>query len=473
MKRFLNIYILALFLSFLLGACTSDGDEGTTPSAKARVRITLDMSVQAPSSGSETRATPTNPDDPDNTVTGEMMRSWFVVIVQDKQIVQMVKSDDFPAGESERDQDDVSLEIPVGNTTFYSFANILPSEIGLDNQADANVGKTLSGDFDSQVFQVDGNQATFANTMKEMVAKFGDKGIPMSNKQIVNITEDTRHVQLEVIRMLAKVRVEIANVTDHAIVVKGITLSDVTPNEAGNLYLFSSHLETDKVSAPTLNTAQKEVLRLAPNNGIGYTVSAGDKQNLCFYVNESEATAENKYFVLQLQTDDESSADDTGVNRRFAMLDWRQINRNDYRVIPVKLEDYAIDWEVDAFSPIGVLPQVEEDAENLTVTFGYYGEFHLKPKVRKLSTNKYVDSWDMTNQSFTEILSSPSGDAGTCIFDSKPIWVSSSRSVEGEMGNRAGTAIYKLTLDVTKTDGSVVTMSRKVRFVMNPVKFSN
>lgn len=473
MKKYLNFYILGLLVTFFLVACTAeDGGEMNSPSQQ-KVQVRLNMSVQSATQNSVSRATTADPDDPDNAVTGEMMRNWFVVIVQDKKIVGFVRNSTFPSSEYERDQDEVAVEIPVGQNTFYSFANILPSEIGLNDDAQANVDQYLPEGFEQRTLGVSANSTTFANTMKEMVAKFGEKGIPMSNKQTVDIAENTRSVQLEVIRMVAKVRLEVANLTDHAITVKGITLSDVTPNEADNLYLFSNHVETDQVSAPTLNTSHKEVLRLSPNNTMGYTVSAGDKQNLCFYVNESEATAENKYFVLQLQTADGGLTGNTEVNRRFAMLSWRQINRNDFRIIPIKLEDYAIEWNVEAFSPIGVLPKVEEDAENLTLTFGYYGEFHIEPHVKRLSDAKYVDSWDIHNQAFTEQVSTPAGDAGTCIFDGKPAWHSASHRIEGEMGNRAGTSIYKLTLDVTKPNGTVVTLSRQVRFVMNPVSFSN
>ena len=465
----IRLHFIWVLLAFLLAACTSDWEDDNHSASKNKVRVELKMAVQVPETQQvSSRANTSDPDDPDNAVTGEMMRNWFVVIVQNGKIVELVKSETFPSSEAERDQDEVAVEIPVGNTTFYSFANMQPSEVGLDDNADANKNQALPDGFETKNYRVDGSQTTFANTMKEMVAKFGAKGIPMSNKQTVSITEDTRDVQLEVIRMLAKVKLQVSNNTDHEITIKGLTLSDMTPNEDANLKLFSSHVETDKVSAPTLNTAQKQVLRLSPNNVDGYAVSAGGSQNICFYVNESEATAENKYFVLQLQTDDGASTGNTQVNRRYAMLDWRQICRNDYRIIPIKLEDYAIEWEVEAFTPIGVLPQVEDDNENLTVTFKYYGEFHIKPNIKQLSTGQYLPSDKVFNPTFTEITSSPSGDAGTCIFDTKPRWVTVKGGysrIEGEMGNRNGTSIYKLTIDVYKSNGTAVTLTRKVRFV--------
>lgn len=52
-------------------------------------------------------------------------------------------------------------------------------------------------------------------------------GYPMSNKQMVNITDNQQVINLEVIRMVAKVQLSITNATDHDIVLKSITLSDV------------------------------------------------------------------------------------------------------------------------------------------------------------------------------------------------------------------------------------------------------
>lgn len=64
-----------------------------------------------------------------------------------------------------------------------------------------------------------------------------ENGYPMSNKQMVNITDNQQVINLEVIRMVAKVQLFITNATDHAINLKTITLSDVTLNGNPNVKL--------------------------------------------------------------------------------------------------------------------------------------------------------------------------------------------------------------------------------------------
>ena len=79
-----------------------------------------------------------------------------------------------------------------------------------------------------------------------------------------------------------------------------------------------------------------------------------------------------------------------------------------------------------------------------------------------------MDSWNISNQQLTEVVSTPAGDAGTCIFDAKPYWNAAAKRIEGEMGNRSGTSVYQLKMTLNE-NGDRLTLSRKVRFVMNSV----
>lgn len=231
--------------------------------------------------------------------------------------------------------------------------------------------------------------------------------------------------------------------------------------------------ETDEqgivhVSDANLATTQKQMVAyasMALGTGHDYVVKRSGQAvtNICFYINESKVTDENKYHILQLQTID-SDHSSTVINRRLAMLNWSKICRNDYRVIPIKLDDYSIEWDVQSFTPIGVLPQIEDDGENLTITMGYYGEFHIIPKVRQLSTDYYSA---VQSGSFSWVTGSKD------IFDVEPRWSHHGKRVEGEMANLAGSSVYALTLTVNKDiyGKEQITLTRKVRFVMNLVKF--
>lgn len=221
-------------------------------------------------------------------------------------------------------------------------------------------------------------------------------------------------------------------------------------------------------------------LRAAENDGI--TIEARATQTACFYMNESlvdkRADGGNRYFILSLTTLDATTG--TTSNHRYAMLSWNEIRRNDYLKIPIKLEDYQIRWTVEAFSPIGVLPKVKDDGENLSLDFGYYGEFHIKPEVIKLSRTGSqtlsVSEWQMgtdaTGSDGWKLQEqNPQGADGVNIFDASPSWIPSAYRLKGEMGNRTGSAIYTMKILVKQKNGLGLNpiISRKVRFTMKQV----
>ena len=221
----------------------------------------------------------------------------------------------------------------------------------------------------------------------------------------------------------------------------------------------------------------------ADENNNGKTIGEGATQTACFYMNESlvdkDEDGGSRYFILSLTTVDAATGSTTR-NHRYAMLSWNEIRRNDYLKIPIKLEDYQIRWTVEAFSPIGVLPKVKDDGENLSLDFSYYGEFHIKPEVIKLSRTSSqtlsVSQWQMGTDAtgsdgWTRQKQNLQGADGVNIFDCSPAWVPSAYRLEGEMGNRTGSAIYTLKIKVKEQNGLGMypIISRKVRFTMKQI----
>lgn len=469
-------YYICIWAVCLLAACSA-GDEATSfpgqADAENRVGVTLQLSALSSQTSQSSRSSLTRGWDTDNeALPGEMMKSWFVVVVQNGKIEKIITSD-LKSGVTEVEKDQVFVELNKGETTFYSFANIKPEEIGLD--AITSVGKNLPADFDEKTYQMDGNCQHFHLLM----APEFPNGYPMSNKQMVNITDNQQVINLEVIRMVAKVQLSITNATDHDIVLKSITLSDVTLNGNRNIKLLPNVDSNNQLQVNLANSAKKGTIKLtaAENNGI--TIEERAKQTACFYMNESLVDKEdggNRYFILSLTTVDAVTG--TTSNQRYAMLSWNEIRRNDYLKIPIKLEDYQIKWKVEAFSPIGVLPKVTDDGKNLSLDFGYYGEFHIKPEVIKLSRTGSqtlsVSEWQMgtdaTGSDGWKLQEQyPQGADGVNIFDSSPAWVPSAYRLEGEMGNRTGSAIYTMKILVRQKNGLGLNpiISRKVRFTMN------
>lgn len=474
-------YYICIWAVCLLAACSAGDDATSFPGqadAENRVGVTLQLSALSSQTSQSSRSSLTRAawETDNEALPGEMMKSWFVVVVQNEKIEKIITSDLKSLGVTEVEKDQVFVELNKGETTFYSFANIKPEDIGLD--ASTSVGQPLPAGFDEKTYRMDGNCQHFHLLM----APEFQNGYPMSNKQIVNITDNQQVIELEVIRMVAKVQLSITNATDHAINLKTITLSDVTQNGNQNIKLLPNVDSNNQLQVNLANSAKKGTITLtaAENNGI--TIEARATQKACFYMNESlvdkGADGGNRYFILSLTTLDATTG--TTSNHRYAMLSWNEIRRNDYLKIPIKLEDYQIRWKVEAFSPIGVLPKVKDDGENLSLDFGYYGEFHIKPEVIKLSRTGSqtlpVSEWQMgtdaTGSDGWKLQEQyPQGEDGVNIFDASPSWVPSAYRLEGEMGNRNGSAIYTMKIKVKEQNGLRLNpiISRKVRFTMKQV----
>lgn len=475
-------YYICIWAVCLLAACSA-GDEATSypglVDSANRVGVTLRISALSSQTSQSSRSSQTRAawETDTEALPGEMMKSWFVVVVQNGKIEKIITSDLKSLGVTEVEKDQVFVKLNTGETTFYSFANIKPKEIGLD--ASTSVGQSLPADFDEKTYQMDGNCQLF----HQLMTPDFQNGYPMSNKQVVNITTTNQQViNLEVIRMVAKVQLSITNATDHAINLKTITLSDVTQNGNPNIKLLPNVDSNNQLQVNLANSAKKGTITLTAAENDGITIKERATQTACFYMNESlvdkGADGGNRYFILSLTTVD--AATGATSNHRYAMLSWNEICRNDYLKIPIKLEDYQIRWKVEAFSPIGVLPEVTDDGENLSLDFGYYGEFHIKPEVIKLSRTGSqtlsVSEWQMGtdetgSDGWTRQEQNPQGADGVNIFDSSPAWIPSAYRLEGEMGNRTGSAIYTMKIKVKEQNGlgAYPVISRKVRFTMKQV----
>lgn len=469
-------YFICIWAVCLLAACSA-GDEATSsPSqadAKNRVGVMLQLSALSSQTSQSSRSSLWDTDN--EALPGEMMKSWFVVVVQNGTIEKIISSD-LKSDVTEVEKDQVFVKLKTGVTTFYSFANIKPEEIGLN--ASTSVGQQLPTDFDEQTYQMDGNSQHFHLLMTPDF----QNGYPMSNKQTVDVVDNQQVINLEVIRMVAKVQLSITNATDHAINLKTITLSDVTLNGDQNIKLLPNVDSNNQLQVNLANSAKKGTITLTAAENNGMTIEPRNLQTACFYMNESLVDkgedGGNRYFILSLTTVDEA----TGItsNNRYAMLSWNEIRRNDYLKIPIKLEDYQIRWTVEAFSPIGVLPKVKDDGKNLSLNFSYYGEFHIKPEVIKLSRTGSqtlpVSEWQMgtdaTGSDGWKLQEqTPKGADGVNIFDRSPAWMPSAYRLEGEMGNRTGSAIYTMKILVRQKNGLGLNpvISRKVRFTMKQI----
>lgn len=416
-------YMLALFSTLAIVGCSFEEDhadcQGKGEGEKMQVELRLTASANSLTRSYSTSDGVTRASWVDTNAAreGEMMHNCFVVIVQNGKIQSIVQRD----FTEEVEQTSLKAKAELGNATFYSFANITPAELGITMT-------TTPAEIESKYYKVEGNTQTLST-----------KGIPMSNKQTVNITSKKQQVDLEVIRMMAKVELNFTNDTGYDLSIKSVKLTDITDNAANNVSLLPMKDASGNV-VPNINAAATyKDYTVSIGGTSGTQVKNGGKLQTTFYVNESVAR-NPKYFVLSINTDKGT------VTNRIAMTEWSKIARNDYLVIPVKLVDYRIELEPQVFTAIGVIPELKYEKDRITATFKSYGEFHLKLHVIKRSDNTELNNW--TFKSIRTLEADPAGGEGTSIYDEAPYFEKRTKTFEGYISPRKGYAIHEINVEI-------------------------
>lgn len=416
-------YMLALFSTLAIVGCSFEEDhadcQGKSEGEKMQVELRLTASASSLTRSYSTSDGVTRASWVDTNAAreGEMMHNCFVVIVQNGKIQDIVQRD----FTEEVEQTSLKAKAELGDATFYSFANITPAELGITMT-------TTPAEIESKYYKVEGN-----------TTQLSTKGIPMSNKQTVNITSKKQQVDLEVIRMMAKVELNFTNDTGYDLSIKSVKLTDITDNAANNVSLLPMKDASGNV-VPNINaSATYKDYTVSIGGTSGTQVKNGGTLQTTFYVNESVAR-NPKYFVLSINTDKGT------VTNRIAMTEWSKIARNDYLVIPVKLVDYRIELEPQVFTAIGVIPELKYDGDRITATFKSYGEFHLKLHVIKRSDNTELTNW--TFKSIRTLEADPAGGEGTSIYDEEPYFEKRTKTFEGYISPRKGYAIHEINVEI-------------------------
>lgn len=314
------------------------------------------------------------------------MKSWFVVLTLDGNVVQTIEKTQVDAQHAE--EDEVTLEnVAPGTYQVYSFANIDKTQLGtLTSGSDV--------DFKNKKYKMNGNG--FDATIS---------GIPMSNEQTLTVNQDgtTDKKKLWLVRMLAKVTLRFKNPSTTDLVINDITISDITKNsednaDAENIMLLPKHSDADKDEV----TCIPNLVGQAATENYRYTLSspktikAGvtdykEENEISFYVNESAAGNTSKYFIINLNTS-------AGVKRYALFKDWTTIARNDHHILPISLDDYKLKFDVQSFTAIGLYPSITDNGTTLSYTCYYpEEEFHIQPIVVKADDSKVSGNIDYTN----------------------------------------------------------------------------
>lgn len=379
--------LILMVLAFMTACATDSADpiQGGSGGDNQGDKVTVHMTLStAPSSG--TRATELTWEDG---IPAENMKSWVVAFVKDGKVISFAENKN--VSDKNRIKDEVIIkDLPKGDTyQVYSFANLTATELRISKGATVN--------FDDMKWKMNGNGFDVNAT--------DCKGIPMSNKQEVTIdaTGNPTPKELWVVRMLAKVTLKFKNPSKTDLIINAITLSDITSNPSstvntdGNIMLLPKHSNASGTSGTTgsssLTGADNDEVTCTPNlveqpatENYTYTLSSPKtikagvtdyktENEISFYVNESAAGNTSKYFIINLNT----SAGD----KRYALFqDWTTIARNDHHILPIKLDDYKLKFDVQAFTAIGLYPSITDNGTTLSYTCYYpEEEFHIQPKV--------------------------------------------------------------------------------------------
>ena len=375
--------------------------------------------------------------DSENANDNEMMNIWTVVVVNASDNKVKAIHACKPTGDTKPEVDDY-VNLTSGTYRFYSFANMAPSVVmqllgisgsgatngtvtradgdtpdnnnptagdnvrpystsngdNIISEGDDNTVYSITFDAGAEVTEAAANAVTVniaGNSFDPDAADngYGAKGIPMSNVQTKEVSGSVTF-DLIVVRMMAKIKLQIKNETGSALTVNRATLSNVTQNGNDILKLLPLLTQHDTMEPthgdilPNLGTATQDNFTVAVNK----TIANDATEEVTFYVNESATPTNTEgLFYLTLEVKNGSASE-----FRYALIsnddsEWNYIARNDYRIIPIVLDNLRFEIIPYDFPPIGVYPVSvkEADVTNHVYDFQFhdYGHFHLLPQVTK------------------------------------------------------------------------------------------
>lgn len=449
-KTIMALLILMMLATFT--ACSPDDSSmSDNPGGGSKNGFTIHLKLSTAASGSIGQAAPHS-----RTLTpewefgsdAENMKSWFIVLTQGDKVVQTVEKTQVDAQHAE--EDEVTLEnVAPGTYQVYSFANIDKTQLG-------TLTNGFAVDFKNMKYKMNGNG--FDATIS---------GIPMSNEQTLTVYQDgtTDKNKLWVVRMLAKITLLFRNPSATDLLINDITISDITKNSSENgdkenIKLLPNHSDADNdqvVCSPNLvGQAATENYSYKLSPAVTIPARTTDYKEVSFYVNESVAGNTSKYFIINLNTS-------TGIQRYALFQDWTTIARNDHHILPIKLDDYKLKFDVQSFTAIGLYPSITDYGTTLSYTCYYpEEEFHIQPKVVHADDTDVSGTIDYSKVNWKLIQEEGMADEAAAednakkVFKVLPSWTPSTGYFEGTFNDDKADkqcALYQVTVPVPGVAG--------------------
>lgn len=457
MKQSLH-FPLFLFLALMasLSSCSSDIAEGGSRDGDS-IKVRLALFTSAGTMGNDDW----NYDNGtgSNTAGEEYMQNGFAVMVNDQSVVEHILVCEHTGENLEEDllglHDGGALDgatlIPttIGLKRFFSFANLTQTEV---EQA---IGKSSGSDFHFVV----GQTVDTALVARAAISMSGEdfqptteRGIPMTGNHSMSLSQkdNGQERELYVVRLLAKLQFLLTNNTGERFTVNSITMDRLTQNPSAdeqNLRMFPSPYTPSGLPLTLMPNLTEKAVQHVKTYPLGITLDNGGKADFSYYVNETDRPA-NKFaqFLITLSL---TKADGTTKEQRYALVSndndaWNFIARNDWRRIPLVIQDLKLELIPRDFPAIGVLPcSVKGDEGTFTCTFHADGDFHLTPRVTRYSNGIPLENWTYSDATWETLQESPR------LYETEPFWYEKGGYVHGRFNlNAYGQSQHVLTITV-------------------------
>lgn len=351
----------------------------------------------------------------------------------------------------------------TGEKSFLTFVNIPRKEVEAAyakklNSTNPNlnfkfkVGESFASD-DARTALSEMSIAVCADDFNK-TAPSKTRGIPMTGWHKAMLTYRTHNLRtftVYALRMLSKLQFDFTNDLGQKVKINSIEVDRLTDDATatnGNVKPFP-HPATPFGPTDLTVTVKPNLLTTATQSPQTFTVDSeiktGEKVSCSFYVNETDVPNNVFHqFTLKLNL---TLADGTTQQVRYALVsnesnEWNYIARNDWRIIPIRLQDYKLELVPQDFPPIGVLPAaVKSENDVFTCIFHASGDFHLKPQLVQYSTGKVVQTWEKREPLFETLT------PNDALYSKKPEWSVSEGCIHGSFAsNQTGQSVHTLTL---------------------------
>lgn len=348
----------------------------------------------------------------------------------------------------------------TGEKSFLTFVNIPREEV----EAAYAKKRGITGEFHFAEEQsyADNDARTALSEMSIAVcaddfnetAPSATHGIPMTGWHKAMLTYRTHNLRtftVYALRMLSKLQFDFTNELGQKVKINSIEVDRLTDDATatkGNVKPFP-HPATPFGPTDLTVTVKPSLLPTATQSPKTFTVDSeiesGHKASCSFYVNETDVPNNDFHqFTLKLNL---TLADGTTQQVRYALVsnesnEWNYIARNDWRIIPILLQDYKLELVPQDFPPIGVLPAAVKSENNVfTCIFHASGDFHLKPQLVQYSTGKVVQTWEKSEPLFETLT------PNDALYSEKPDWSALEGCIHGSFAsNQKGQSVHTLTL---------------------------